>query len=160
MSLLRRLVVNIPMPARTRLAWRRAFLDSAYSKDIAAARSSKNRVEIDSLERDPRFEGELLDEEEDDLITRNLLADARRLRVSIPRRYNNDNTESDFWYQGHYSGQWNLTRLGESAVREGIRCERRVRHELRSQWVVWLSALTGLIGTLTGLIALLVQQAP
>lgn len=47
-----------------------------------------------------------------------------------------------------------------TAIRDEIRHELKARHEVRAQWVVWLSALTGVIGAITGLVAVLAQQAP
>jgi hypothetical protein len=152
-----RVIARLPIPTETRLAWQRSLLDRSYAKDIAAARKLKDKEKVQSLERDHRFEIDLHDEEEDAYITKRLLAKARRLRVPIPHRYNEDKTESEHWYEGHYTGRWYFTTRGVAALREEIRRELRARHEARSQWVVWLSALTGVIGALTGLVALLMR---
>lgn len=124
------------------------------------ARKLKDKEKVESLEGQHRFEIDLHDEEEDTYVTKKLLAKARRLRVPIPHRYNEDKTESEHWYEGHYTGRWNLTTRGVAALREEIRREVKARHEARSQWVVWLSALTGVIGALTGLVALLTHKGP
>jgi len=155
MPFLLRLVAKLPFPTETRLAWQRSLLDRAYAEDIVAARKLNDKEKIRSLESNHRFEIDLNDEEEDAYLTRKLLAKARRLRVPVPHRHNEDKTEADHWYEGHYTGRWYLTSSGISALREEIRRELKARHEGRAHWVVWLSALTGLIGAITGLVALL-----
>lgn len=154
-----RLITKLPIPKETSLAWQRALLDRAYSKDISAARKLKDSEEVENLERDHRFEIDLHDEEEDAHLTKKLLSKARQLRVPVPHRYNEDKTESEDWYEGNYTGRWYLTTRGFSSLREEIRREIKARHESRAQWVVWLSALTGVIGAATGLIALLLHKS-
>ena len=160
MPFLLRLVSKLPIPTETRLAWQRTLLDRAYGKDISAARKLKDKDKVESLERDHRFEIDLHDEEEDSHLTKKLLAKARRLRVPVPHRYNDDKTESEHWYEGQYTGRWYLTTSGFSALREEIRREEKARHEARAHWVVWLSGLTGVIGAVTGLVALLAHKSP
>jgi hypothetical protein len=160
MSFLLRLIAKLPIPTEPRLAWQRTLLDHTYAKEISAARKLKNKEKLESLERDHRFEIDLCDEEEDAHLTKTLLSQARRLHVPVPHRYNEDKTESDHWYEGHYTGRWHLTPRGVAALREEIRRELKARHEGRAQWVVWLSALTGVIGAITGLVALLTHKSP
>lgn len=154
-----RIVAKLPVPTEWRLSWQRTLLDRAYAKDISAARKLKDREKVESLECDHRFEIDLHDEEEDAYLTKKLLSKARKLRVPVPHRYNEDKTESEHWYEGRYTGRWYLTTRGFSALREEIRREVKARHESRAQWIVWLSALTGVIGAATGLIALLLHKA-
>lgn len=160
MLFLLRMLARLPFSTESTLAWQRTLLDRIYAKDIAVARKLKDKEKVESLESQHRFEIDLHDEEEDAYITKKLLAKARRLRVPIPHRHNEDKTASEHWYKGHYTGRWNLTTRGVAALREEIRHEIKARHEARSQWVVWLSALTGVIGALTGLVALLVHKGP
>ena len=53
------------------------------------------------------------------------------------------------------NGYFYLTDEGLAAVREEIEKEQKRRREARAHWVRWVSALTGLIGTITGLFAVL-----
>ena len=154
------IVSKAPLPTGTRLAWQRSLLDRAFVRDIATARKANDREKVRSLESDHRYEIDMHDEKEDALVTRRLLATAQRFRVPVPHRHNEDKSESDHWYQGHYTGGWYLTNRGISLLREEIRKESKARHEARSRWVVWLSALTGLVGAVTGLVALLTRKPP
>ena len=153
-----RLVLKLPIPTVVRLAWQRTLLDRVYSKDILAARKLNDKEKEESLKNDYRFEIELHDEDEDAYLTKRLLAKARRLRVSIPHRYNNDNAESEYWYRGQYTGGWYLTTSGISILRDAIRCEEKARYESHAPWLAWLSGFTGVIGALTGLIALVIHK--
>ena len=160
MALLPRLISKLPMPEESRLVWQRNWIDKVYAKEIAAARTSNDREKVESLERDHQFEIELHDEEEDAHLTGLLRKQARRLHVPIPHRFNEDKSESDHWYEGRHTCRWYLTTRGIAALREEIRREVKARHEARSHWVVWLSAFTGLVGAITGLVALLANIAP
>ena len=159
MPTLLRIAGKLPIPTETKLSWQRTLLDRAYAKDIAEARKAKDSAKVESLENDHRFAIDLHEEEEEAYFTKKLFQRARRLRVPIPHRYNDDKSESDHWYEGQYTGCWYLTTKGVAALREEIRRELKGRHEARSQWVVWLSALTGLIGAVTGLVALLMHKS-
>jgi len=158
MSFLRRHLSKFPVSTETKLAWRRQFLDKSYSTDIAQARKANNAEKVEDLESCWRFESQMLDEEEDGYITKRLLAQARRLRVPIPRHQNQNGAPSELWYQGRQTGAFCLTIEGMSALREEIRKELKARHELRSQWNVWIGSLTGLIGTIAALVALLIER--
>lgn len=153
-----RFIALLPVSKERKLAMKRRWLQSTYAKDIKAALKAKEFQKASEIEGAQRMEVDLHDEEEDEYITNQLLAQARKFRVPIPHRYNPDNTESDHWYEGRYTGQWYLTNLGVSELRGEIRKEQKARHEIRAQWVVWLSGLTGLVGAATGLVALLVGK--
>ena len=88
------------MLEEARLAWQRSWIDQAYTKDISAARAGKDREKVEALERHHQFELELHDEEEDAHLTGLLQKQARRPRVPIPHRFNEDKTESDHWFGG------------------------------------------------------------
>ena len=98
---------------------------------------------------------ELQQELEDSFLTSNLLQKARRLRVPIPYIKNSDGTESDLWHEGRQTGGWYLSTAGIRRLRQEIRQELKDRHESRSRYLVWLTALTGIIGSVTGLVAVL-----
>lgn len=158
MSLLIRVVHRSPLPKGIRLSWGKALVDREYAKDIALARKAKDNEKVELLERDQRFEIELIEEEEDQLLSAQLIRKAKHLRVPIPRRFNDDGAPSPHWYEGNYLGGWYLTNDGISKLREEIRKELRARHDSRVLWVTWISALTGVIGALTGLLAIISKK--
>lgn len=154
MDRLRSIVANAPMPRAIRLSWQKTLADRMYRKNIAIAKKSKDTQKVKSLESDRRVEIDFIEEDEDQLLTGRLVRQAKRLRVPIPHRYK-DGLPSDHWYEGNYMGGWNLTNEGFSKLREEIRKELLARHNSRTQWIFWVPALTGVIGALTGLIAVL-----
>lgn len=150
-----KIISKAPLPKRWKLEWQRTLLSRAYSNDVTQARKANNGEKVRELESGLRFEMELHEEDEDSYFTNALLRKARKLRVPIPHKKDEAGEESEYWYQGHYTGGWYLTNNGISALRKEIRGEIKARHESRSKWVVWVSALTGVIGAITGLVAVL-----
>lgn len=148
-------IVRRLLPASTQLSWSRARIERAYRRDIAQARVEKDRDKTEELEAELRFELDMQSEEEDSYLTRQLLRSARRLRVPIPPMDGPGGTQSDQWYQGDQTGGWYLTLDGVGKLRAEIRSEQKARHELRAHIVIWISALTGIIGAITGLVAVI-----
>lgn len=155
-----RVVRWLPVPRPIKVEWLQVLVDQAYAKDIRAARASGDAKKAESLGHDHQYERQLLEEEEDRRLTDELLREARRLRVPIPQKRNADGTESEHWYEGPLYYQQLLTTKGAAVIRDEIRKERKARHESRALWIPWLSAVTGAIGTATGLVALLTKGGP
>ncbi|UNK49690.1 hypothetical protein MNR01_01220 [Lysobacter sp. S4-A87] len=143
------------LPTGARLAWSRSIIEKGFAKDITAAYKVKDYEGVRGLEEQRNFELTLQREEEDAHYTQRLLRQARRLRVPIPRIHDEDGIDSDHWYVGSETGRYYLTEAGIGPLREEIRRELKARHESRAQLVVWVSAVTGAIGAITGLVAVL-----
>jgi hypothetical protein len=154
MSRIYRLIRKL-LPVSRQLAWTRSRIERGYGRDIATATRNRNPDEVRELESAMRFELELQREEEDAYLTRQLRRQATRLRVPVPLLHVDDGAVSDHWYHGRQTGAWYLTLTGIRALREEIRHELKARYEHRVQLVVWLSAITGIIGAVTGLVAVL-----
>ena len=95
-----------------------------------------------------------MQEEHDAGYTGLLLRQARRLHVPTPPFRLDDGEVVAPWEQGSRAQLVYLSDEGIALVRDAIRTEQRLRHERRAQWAVWLPALTGVIGALTGLLAI------
>lgn len=147
------------LPVSKQLAWSRSRIEHGYGRDIAIAKQTKSHDEVRSLESAMRFELELQREEEDAYLTRQLLRKARHLRIPIPLNNDDGDAKSDRWYEGSQTGGLYLTVNGIRELREEIRHELKARHEHRAQFVVWLSAITGIIGAVTGLVAVLQKHS-
>lgn len=150
-----KIISNLPIPKTRKLEWHRSLLHRKYSADIKLASKGNDKEKAASLQRDLRFEMEMHEEDEDNYYTKILLRKARQLRVPLPHRKTESGEESEFWYQGHYTGGWYLTNTGISKLRQEIRSEINARHEIKSKWAIWVSALTGVVGAITGLVAVL-----
>jgi len=140
-------------PTRLRLAWDRRSIQRGYGKEIASARNDKRLNDLAHLEGAYRFEMELQQEQEDAFLTSNLLRRIRRLRLPIPPIRDTDGNESIYWYEGRQTGGWYLSDNGVRHLMQEIRQEVKERHESRAHYIVWLTALTGIIGSVTGLVA-------
>src|SRR5690348_43760 len=95
MALFPRVFAKLPVPREAKAHWYRAWLNATYTKEIDAARRAKNYDRVEELKRDHQFEIDMDDETEDQFLTKKLLAQARRLRVPVPHRRNEDGTESE-----------------------------------------------------------------
>lgn len=153
MNLWRYLLARLPIPTGTRLRWQRDLLLRMRDKEIATARKAKDLNRVEELRRDYDNELSVHEEEQAIYLTRNLIGKARRLHVPTPRWHNDDRTESEFWYTGHHMYEKCLTSEGVSKVREEIRREINARHESLSHWLKWIAPLTGIMGTIIGLVA-------
>ena len=84
--------------------------------------------------------------------TRQLVRHARDCRVPIPPRQSAGEV-SEYWHLSPIHGEWHLTVLGESTLRDGIRAEVRWRREQRAHYIAWVVSTVGVLGALTGLVA-------
>lgn len=106
--------------------------------------------EIDSLESAARFEENMANEEISILITNRLVAKAGRRFIPIPP-HNDDN----MWDKCEIIGtQHVLTNMGISHLRSLLRNDVKENTELL---VIIISTLTGIIGTITGLLAVILN---
>ncbi|RBP80633.1 hypothetical protein EBI01_19415 [Marinomonas rhizomae] len=143
----------IPIPKVIKLNWDLAAVERSYQKEIYAASKLNDREKVRDLKESQRWEVALIEEEIDHHQTQQILRKARKLKVPVSHRTTSDPEGDEFWTQGHQTGNWYLTTKGYSNLRLAIRNELKERHEMKAHWVVWLSALTGLVGTCTGLLA-------
>ena len=113
-----------------------------------AQKEHKSRDEIQALNSEKWHELQYIDEQIDSLVSRRLCRIANRLMVPIP-----DYGNEAYWVEmGAYDVGKVLTAKGIQEIRKNIRSERKERWE----WLfVLLAALTGLVGAITGLAAVL-----
>jgi hypothetical protein len=151
-----RLIRRLPVPRGVRLSLFEKAMTAQYRGLIKAAESSNPRGDVAGLREEHRHERHMLYEDREVMYTNRLLRAARRLRVQTPIRYSaaarTAGDYTDDWQQS-YDGEMYLSEQGEAKVRAAIREERLARAEVRTHWITWVTAITGLLGTLTGLLA-------
>jgi len=139
--------------------WRLWKLDRAYNRldnklaaeEAGAKLKGASQEELVDLhnERGDRFFQ--YDVERKALITRHLAGQANRYFVPWP----SIEKGSPYWEESYYSaGSHVLTEEGIKKVRTEIREEKRARRESA---VAWIAIITGLIGALTGLMAIILK---
>lgn len=136
-----------------RLSWQKKLVQRSFSKEVKKAREDQNIEKQEELSRDCQFEIEFIEEEKELLFSNRLIDKAKRLRVPLPTH-----TRPEYWVDGRNFGSRYLSPDGISKLRDDIRKEERWRLEVRASRVVWLSAITGILGALTGLVAVWLKR--
>ena len=123
-----------------------------FSKKISEAHKQKKpKNEIASLRDDAFFEYKMIQEEIDILITNYLRKKAHNLFVPLPTLPDIDNHK--MWIKCNtISNQNVLTTLGIHTTKNAIRKEKKEKNEIVFMWAMFL---IGLIGAVTGLIAVI-----
>lgn len=144
----------LPLSKARKLALKARLLDSAFHKDIERARGARNFDAVRHLEDQHQFEARMMQEEMDQEYSDRLVQTASQLRVPIPRWRDEEGELTTDWLQGTETGYIYLSEKGIDRVREAIRSEERWNQEKRAHWILWITALTGLVGAITGLVAI------
>ena len=150
-----RLLHLTPMPGLMRLRLRRFFLDWEYHRE--RRRIVKNGGNASDIWEDgsAQLEYDFLEEDEASFYSRQLLSRARELRIPKPPVFEGETLSADYQRSGLDGHRYYLSLIGEQKVRAAIRDEERYRSEGWTRRIPYITALGGLIGTLTGLVALL-----
>lgn len=119
----------------------------AYKRLQEKAREEKKpREDIESLINEELFEVDIIDDEIDTLESRYLIESARQLVLPLP----DFKKDSDIWEESKITGRFRLSKKAMVDIRSLVRKERKERRE---GIMFWLAALTGIIGALSGLLA-------
>lgn len=133
-----------------RLLHKRKKTERYYDKLLKnAKKEGQKRDEIEALRQEAGSEYFDIQDEIDLLITSNLLRVAEKLILPIPK---SDNAE--MWEESRYFSRKVLTKKGVAKLRTAIRDERK---DKRDAYLPWIAGLTGLIGAITGLLAVILR---
>jgi hypothetical protein len=147
----------LPMLPSTRRRLRRELNDRKYHEALAEARSEGNQDAVQHLQWQ-RHQDEIDEYEwQEILFTRKLLSRARKLRVERPPRPQAGDMASEYWSVSQVHGEWYLTAAGVVKLRDAIRAEERWLREQRAHYLAWVTPIIGLIGALTGLLAVVMR---
>jgi len=139
-----------------RLRWRIWRLDRQYRADeegtAQAVEKATSQQEIDEI-LGGSDQG-VIQRRIDEAHTKYLMSRARRLVVPLP-----DWNDDRLWSIEANTGEHVLTAAGINELRAAIRAEKKARREAVQSWLPWVGALTGIIGALTGLFAVLAKGA-
>ncbi len=136
-------VNKVPMTQGLRLRVRRYLLD-------------RETLHSSPDDDDWLFEYQLLEEDESAYHSRKLLKTARNLRIPTPSVYVDGMKLSGDWERSRDNGRlFFLSLVGEKKIRDAIREEEKYRSEKWARRIPYITALSGLAGTITGLLAVL-----
>jgi len=131
-----------------RLMQQRESLGMVYDKKIADARATNNRDGAEKWIAEMFMEFDLADDEINKLRTSILMKEARRYLLPTP-------SEKGDWEDSKIDGRRFLTQGAQRALIVAIRAETKERAEL---FGLRVAGLTGVIGALTGLVAVLLTH--
>lgn len=111
-----------------------------------ARKEKKSRDDIEGLIHEEMFEVNMIDDAIQELESCYLIESARQLILPVPEF----KKDSDTWEESNLTGQFSLSKKAMMELRTIVRKEQKGRRE---GMMLWLTALTGIIGALSGLIA-------
>ncbi len=152
-----RVVHLTPMPQSLRLRLRRKLLDRALDKERRKAVKNGGSPQDVWDDGNWQFEYQFLEEDEASYHSRTLLQRARQLRLPTPAIMDEKGLTEDYIASGLDGHRYFLSLAGEQKLRSAIREEERYRSERWTRRIPYVTALSGLIGTITGLVALLAK---
>lgn len=153
-----RLIHLAPIRESTRLRLRRYFMDRELDQErrrIVREGGAPSDVWDDG---DWQFEYQMLEEDENSFHSRQLLRRARVLRIPTPPVFVGDVLSSDYQPSGLDGHRYYLSPAGEQKVRSAIREEEKYRSERWTRRIPYITALSGLVGTITGLVVLRITK--
>lgn len=152
-----RLLHSLPISQGMRLHLQRYLMDKEVDRETRAA--LKNGASPDDVWQHGNWqiEYQFLEDDEARYHSRQLLGRARRLRIPVPPLMDGNALSNDYQRSDVDGGRYFLSIAGEQKVRAAIREEERYRSERWARRIPYITALAGLIGTATGLIALLTR---
>lgn len=126
-------------------------IDRIFEKNIQTAhRENKHGQDVNKIREERHWETSLIDDEISILVTRYLLGRANRKFLPHPSH----DEDKGYWNDAHQLGSRYLTSAGITELRRTLRAERA---DASGFWLSILSTLIGIIGALTGFVALLLQ---
>lgn len=146
-----------PMPEGVRLQLRRSFLDRDFDRERRLIVKNGGNASDVWEHGDWQFEYQSLEEDEASFHSRQLLGRARKLRIPTPQVFEGNVLSADYRRSGVDGHRYYLSLEGEQRVRSAIREEEKYRSERWARRIPYITALSGLIGTITGLVAFLAK---
>ena len=152
-----RLIDFLPITRRMKFRRKSRLVAAEYDRQILDAQARRDPDEIAGLESQAVFELSEYEDAEAGLVTFKLRRRASILGVAVPRHHYEwqKGVDPEYWYRSQWSGEFLLTGKGVRLLRKRIRAELKARAELRALYLPWLSAVTGLLGTVVAIIALI-----
>lgn len=146
-----------PIPESLRLRLRRSLMDREFERErLKLAKQGGLAADL-WQSGNWQFEYQLLEEDEARFHSRQLLDRARQLRLPTPPVFEGGVLSSDYQQSGIDGHRYFLSLTGEQKLRTAIREEEKYRSERWTRRIPYVTAISGLIGMITGLVATLMK---
>ena len=123
----------------------------AYSKEFSEAKKNGDEDGIQRAYAGQSHEVETIDDEMWFMLSQYWRNKAERLHITTAPFSQSDGT----WVRGETNGLWRLSPEEVGKLRSAVRKEEKERRE---HWQVWATLLIGFMGTLIGLVSLLIHK--
>ncbi|MDP3027901.1 MAG: hypothetical protein Q8O04_00075 [Deltaproteobacteria bacterium] len=133
-----------------KLSRQRREIDRYYKKQYAEAKKTSDNKKIGDISSVAPHELEEVDDEIHYLEQRYLISIATRMLLPVPPVISEE--KGGRWEQSDVTGKWQLTSEGMRELRQLIRTEKKESTELLTRWI---TIIVGLIGAITGLVAVI-----
>jgi hypothetical protein len=147
----------LPEAIEFRLKLRRLQREKSRLYDLYARGHEEYRrldaddEDIKQLNYEERYNVGIVDEQIYQVHSERITARAERLFISIP-----DHQQSrDHWEVARLTGRWRLRREALQNLLAAIREVQKERQQARQAKLIWVTAVTGMLGVLTGLVSVL-----
>jgi len=147
----------LPEAVEFRLKLRRLQREKSRLYDLYARGHEEYRrldaddEEIKQLNDEERYNVGIIDEQIYQIHFERITAQAERLSISIPDHQQN----REQWEVAPLTGRWRLRREGLRTLLTAIREVQKERQQAMQAKLIWVTAATGMVGSLTGLISVL-----
>lgn len=132
-------------------------IEKKFGKKIKTARTKKASEDaIDRLIEDERFESDLISDEIQSLHSRYLTRQASVLDIPIPK-FTKTGPGYEKWTQSEVTGRYRLSNEARHDLRALVEAAAKAKRE---SWTWWVPIIFGLIGAITGLMAVWEKAHP
>jgi hypothetical protein len=144
---------SLPETVEFRLKLRHLQKEKSRLYDLYAASyeecrlSNADDAQIEDLNEQERYDLGIIGEQIYQLYYEKITAQAERCFVSIPDLQQN----REQWELATLTGRWRLRREALQDLHTAIRAIKKERHEALQGKLIWVTAVTGMLGVLTGL---------
>lgn len=134
----------------SKLNRQRSKIDKSYKKQYDEAKKEKDEEKKQEISSLAIYELDEIDDEILFLEHQYLRSISTKHLIQVPPVIERE--KGGLWERSRYNGKYRLTNEGIRQLRSEIRKERKERTELLARWI---SILIGLLGAITGLVAVI-----
>ena len=149
------LLTKTPLPEGVKIKLHSFFLNREYARDLKAIKKAGGTAQDLWNEGDWQFNFHEIEDRETAFHSDQTMRAARRHRIPVPQIYLSDGKLNTDFERSEISGRYFLTVEGAHRLRLAVREEEKYCSDRRARRIPYITAVAGLVGTISGLVALL-----